>query len=362
KQGEHGSSGSTAVKEEIPAESSQSSTLSPPPPAGTTAPVAVAGRQEGGEAAAAAAAAAPAPSLTPTTAAQDGAEVSKEVPGPEASGSNGATTIAAAATEAGGSSGSSATTTTTTTSAQKAGSTTTTATTTTTTTIAAATATAATNGAEPASSPTPEPSPAANKAEEAALVEKAKATAERAREARAAAKKAAEEAAEAAVAERGPFGLWLSVGKTFREAMDVERAAAAGTNAADGGADGTAQRPAVKGAPVPVRDLGREGERILQWHVSNVEYSTGATSLDDLSLRHWEADGGDEFDGPHSLISEGYGSLADHIATQVRDVRLGWAVTRIEHARNPRPTPGSTGTGAAADAGGKSHPFNHVLF
>jgi len=32
------------------------------------------------------------------------------------------------------------------------------------------------------------------------------------------------------------------------------------------------------------------------------EIENKATSLDDLSLRHWEQDGADEFDGPHSLI------------------------------------------------------------
>lgn len=51
--------------------------------------------------------------------------------------------------------------------------------------------------------------------------------------------------------------------------------------------------------------------------------------------------------------SDGYGSLADHCATHVKDVRLGWAVKRIEHARNPPPADG---------AASKNHPFNHVLF
>lgn len=58
------------------------------------------------------------------------------------------------------------------------------------------------------------------------------------------------------------------------------------------------------------------------------------------------------------MARDGFGSLADHLATQVRDLRLGWPVKRIEHGRScgglPQPS---------KDATGARHPlFNHVLF
>lgn len=94
---------------------------------------------------------------------------------------------------------------------------------------------------------------------------------ERAKKANATAKEAIAVAQSAAETEAQEHGLSLSLGRTLRELIEGERAAAAGEVkgnhgiAAIGGTDSHAG----------VAGLGDEGMRILRWHVANIEYSTG---------------------------------------------------------------------------------------
>ena len=80
-----------------------------------------------------------------------------------------------------------------------------------------------------------------------------------------------------------------------------------------------------------MRELGELEDRLLQWHVANIEYSTAA-DVNDLSLRHWDQDDKTAFEGSHCVIREGFGAVVDWLANKVgRDrIKLGVVVGRIE--------------------------------
>lgn len=61
-------------------------------------------------------------------------------------------------------------------------------------------------------------------------------------------------------------------------------------------------------AEIPKGDLD-----ILSWHWANMEYACG-TSLENLSLRFWDQDDGNEFRGHHAMIVGGYSQLARGLA------------------------------------------------
>ena len=65
-----------------------------------------------------------------------------------------------------------------------------------------------------------------------------------------------------------------------------------------------------------VRELGELEDRLLQWHVANIEYSTAA-DVNDLSLRHWDQDDKTAFEGSHCVIREGFGAVVEWLANKV---------------------------------------------
>lgn len=56
-------------------------------------------------------------------------------------------------------------------------------------------------------------------------------------------------------------------------------------------------------------DLNAQDMRMFNWHVANLEYSN-ATNVHQLSLRGWDIDMGNEWEGKHTMVVGGYQSLA----------------------------------------------------
>lgn len=72
-------------------------------------------------------------------------------------------------------------------------------------------------------------------------------------------------------------------------------------------------------------------ERILHWHVANLEYGCGS-DLTPVSLAHWDQDDLFELTGEHCFIEEGFGAVAECLANDLQPdtVLLNHAVTKIE--------------------------------
>lgn len=83
-------------------------------------------------------------------------------------------------------------------------------------------------------------------------------------------------------------------------------------------------------AYVSVAEISQEDQQVLQWHWANMEYACG-TSLDNLSLKHWDQDDGNEFSGHHAMIIGGYSQLARGLALSPSklSIRTNCAVGRI---------------------------------
>ncbi|OAA78073.1 lysine-specific histone demethylase 1 [Akanthomyces lecanii RCEF 1005] len=56
-------------------------------------------------------------------------------------------------------------------------------------------------------------------------------------------------------------------------------------------------------------ELNPLDHRLINWHIANLEYSN-ATNLHNLSLRLWDIDAGNEWEGSHTMIVGGYQSVA----------------------------------------------------
>ncbi|KAG0356405.1 hypothetical protein BGZ54_000736, partial [Gamsiella multidivaricata] len=67
---------------------------------------------------------------------------------------------------------------------------------------------------------------------------------------------------------------------------------------------------------------------LIHWHYANLEFAN-ATTLDRLSLYHWDQDDGYEFSGPHCMVVQGYGQVPEALS-QGLDIRLEMPVTRIK--------------------------------
>jgi lysine-specific histone demethylase 1 len=78
------------------------------------------------------------------------------------------------------------------------------------------------------------------------------------------------------------------------------------------------------------QELSPQELRLWDWNCSNLEYAT-ATNLDNLSLQHWDMDDSNEFTGPHCLIKEGYGALAERLGNELHDLRLGVRVAAVNY-------------------------------
>eukprot|EP00051_Salpingoeca_urceolata_P018212 m.254378 g.254378 ORF g.254378 m.254378 type:complete len:1039 (-) comp19145_c0_seq5:59-3175(-) len=78
--------------------------------------------------------------------------------------------------------------------------------------------------------------------------------------------------------------------------------------------------------------LTAAARNVIDWHVANLEFAN-ATTLDTLSLRHWDQDDQFEFDGPHLIASEGYSHLPNALAAGM-DVRKESNVVEIKQSDN----------------------------
>lgn len=58
-----------------------------------------------------------------------------------------------------------------------------------------------------------------------------------------------------------------------------------------------------------ILDLNAQDFRLLNWHVANLEYSN-ATNLNRLSIKGWDIDAGNEWEGKHTMVVGGYQSVA----------------------------------------------------
>lgn len=58
-----------------------------------------------------------------------------------------------------------------------------------------------------------------------------------------------------------------------------------------------------------ILDLNAQDFRLLNWHIANLEYSN-ATSLNKLSIKGWDIDAGNEWEGKHTMVVGGYQSVA----------------------------------------------------
>ncbi len=64
--------------------------------------------------------------------------------------------------------------------------------------------------------------------------------------------------------------------------------------------------------PPPQEFLNYFEYRLLYWHIANLEYAN-ATTLHNLSLKHWDQDDAFEFPGPHYALTQGYDSIIEDL-------------------------------------------------
>lgn len=73
---------------------------------------------------------------------------------------------------------------------------------------------------------------------------------------------------------------------------------------------------------------------MFNWHVSNLEYAN-ATNLKNLSLQHWDQDDIYAFKGPHCMLKQGYGKLAERMSEgfvkEGGELKLGVEVSEIKY-------------------------------
>ena len=99
--------------------------------------------------------------------------------------------------------------------------------------------------------------------------------------------------------------------------------------------------------------LPRE-RRVFNWHVSNLEYAN-ATNLKNLSLQHWDQDDIYAFKGPHCMLKQGYGKLAERMCEGFQmeggEVKLNTKVVEINHNKETNRVEVKSGDGStyAAD-------------
>lgn len=89
------------------------------------------------------------------------------------------------------------------------------------------------------------------------------------------------------------------------ETRDIDLDAAAGDSSATLGSVVDEALMQHKG----ILDLNAQDFRLLNWHIANLEYSN-ATNLNRLSLKGWDIDAGNEWEGKHTMVVGGYQSVA----------------------------------------------------
>jgi monoamine oxidase len=72
-----------------------------------------------------------------------------------------------------------------------------------------------------------------------------------------------------------------------------------------------------------------EETQVFAWHIANLEYGC-ATTLDKLSLRHWDQDDATAYTGQHALMSKGYSHLLEELVKHYKlDIRLRSVVDKV---------------------------------
>ncbi|POS77257.1 lysine-specific histone demethylase Aof2 [Diaporthe helianthi] len=81
-----------------------------------------------------------------------------------------------------------------------------------------------------------------------------------------------------------------------------------------------------------ILDLNAQDFRLLNWHIANLEYSN-ATNLNRLSLKGWDIDAGNEWEGKHTMVVGGYQSVARGLSMLPAplNIRHKSAVKRIKY-------------------------------
>lgn len=106
-----------------------------------------------------------------------------------------------------------------------------------------------------------------------------------------------------------------------------------------------------------ILDLTAQDFRLLNWHIANLEYSN-ATNLNRLSLKGWDIDAGNEWDGKHTMVVGGYQSVARGLSMLPTplNIRHQAAVKRIKYN-----TEGATGPARIDLEDGQSVEADYVV-
>eukprot|EP00954_Amorphochlora_amoebiformis_P022843 1356139-Amorphochlora_amoeboformis.AAC.2 len=83
----------------------------------------------------------------------------------------------------------------------------------------------------------------------------------------------------------------------------------------------------VKAEKIAFED--KHQENIINWHITNLEYGC-ATSLNELSLEHWDQDDSFGFSGDHLFLREGYSTVIQALAGGL-DIKLNCTVKSINY-------------------------------
>ena len=85
-------------------------------------------------------------------------------------------------------------------------------------------------------------------------------------------------------------------------------------------------------------DLTPQDLRLLNWHYANLEYANAA-NVNQLSLRGWDQDIGNEFEGEHSQVIGGYQQVPRGLAQYPSrmEIRTGKTVTNISYTPGAGP-------------------------
>lgn len=88
----------------------------------------------------------------------------------------------------------------------------------------------------------------------------------------------------------------------------------------------------LEAAPPSDVYLSSKDRQILDWHFANLEFAN-ATSLSNLSLKHWDQDDDFEFTGSHLTVRNGY-SCVPVALSEGLDIRLNTAVRAVRYGPN----------------------------
>ena len=110
------------------------------------------------------------------------------------------------------------------------------------------------------------------------------------------------------------------------------------------------------------RSLSAKDLRTLNWHFANLEYGN-AINVSQLSLGGWDQDGGNEFEGQHSMVVGGYNQFVRGLLQEpfLMDVRLNEAVKEIRYTpQDSLPFDGAS-PGRVLCTSGKTYEADHIV-